>query len=307
MNLTSIIIPIYNSEKYLIECLESVVHQTYKNIEIILINDGSTDNSKDICTKYLQEYSNIKYFEKSNSGVSDTRNIGLKHASGKYTMFIDSDDVYELNYVEEMVKSLEKNQSQLAYSSYYKYYKNKKIINQLDSSQNKNLLIELFSSNYMQGYLGNKIYLTNIIKKYNLSFAKNINTSEDLLFNYNYIQNIEKVSYCNNSSYIYRMRKSSLLNNQKTDLSVFKIIDYITTKDTEFYNYAEFFYLNIYFKYYKILKKEHILNNYPKRTILDVLKSKALTDNRKIKLIAYRILPISIRRLKTINKINFFE
>ena len=91
----SIIVPIYNTEKYLGNCLNSIINQTYKNLEIILINDGSTDNSLSICNNYKNKDNRIKIVNKTHTGVSDTRNIGIKNATGEYIGFVDSDDYIE--------------------------------------------------------------------------------------------------------------------------------------------------------------------------------------------------------------------
>ena len=92
MHLISIIIPVYNSEKYLIECLDSVLLQTYKNFEALLINDGSTDNSGEICDNFAVKDSRFKVFHKKNGGVSSARNFGIKEAKGEWICFVDSDD-----------------------------------------------------------------------------------------------------------------------------------------------------------------------------------------------------------------------
>ncbi|MDY3359776.1 MAG: glycosyltransferase family 2 protein, partial [Clostridium celatum] len=105
-DIISIIIPIYNTEKYLVESLESISNQTYKNIEILLINDGSSDNSKVICEKYCNIDKRFKYFENTNHGVSYSRNFGIKKSSGKYLVFVDSDDVIAKNFIELLYNNL---------------------------------------------------------------------------------------------------------------------------------------------------------------------------------------------------------
>ena len=97
--LISVIVPVYNAEKYLQKCLDSILEQTYQNLEIIIINDGSTDNSGQICQEYEKQDDRIIYIEKENSGVSDTRNAGLDRMTGTYVTFVDSDDWVEPNYI----------------------------------------------------------------------------------------------------------------------------------------------------------------------------------------------------------------
>lgn len=98
-DLVSIIVPVYNAEKYLNKCLDSIVNQTYSNLEIILINDGSTDNSLSICNDYTNKDGRIIVIDKHNTGAADSRNEGLKKATGKYIMFVDSDDFIDLNII----------------------------------------------------------------------------------------------------------------------------------------------------------------------------------------------------------------
>ena len=101
----SVIIPVYNSSKYLNKCLDSLVDQKYNNYEVILINDGSTDNSLEICLQYANNYNNFQVFSKENGGVSSARNYGLNKANGKWIVFVDSDDFVKPNYLSELIKA----------------------------------------------------------------------------------------------------------------------------------------------------------------------------------------------------------
>lgn len=123
----SIIIPVYNCEPYLQECLDSIINQTYKNTEIILINDGSTDNSEKIIKRYLKKYSNIKYKSQTNSGQSVARNKGLELATGDYIMFVDADDFIELNMIEKLLKPFDKNDIDISFCEYSIYYEKNNI------------------------------------------------------------------------------------------------------------------------------------------------------------------------------------
>ncbi|MBP3707033.1 MAG: glycosyltransferase family 2 protein [Clostridia bacterium] len=105
--LVSIIIPAYNAEKYLQRCLESVVNQTYKNIEIIIVNDGSTDNTESIIIRYQKKYKSIKYFKKENNGVSDARNYGIAQASGEYFCFVDADDYVSESLISDLERYMD--------------------------------------------------------------------------------------------------------------------------------------------------------------------------------------------------------
>ncbi len=125
----SIVVPVYNVEIYLNRCLNSLVNQDYKNIEIIIVNDGSPDNSQMIIDKYKKEYSNvIKAFTKKNEGLSEARNFGLKKATGDYVVFIDSDDYVETNMISEMIKCASKNNSDIVVCDIFDEYENEKIV-----------------------------------------------------------------------------------------------------------------------------------------------------------------------------------
>ena len=115
MKLISVIIPIYNTQKYLKKCIDSVESQSYNNIEIILVNDGSTDSSEKIIQPYLQKYENIKYYKKENGGLSDARNYGIQKATGDYICFLDSDDYIDINLFSKLQKYLDLDYDMIKY------------------------------------------------------------------------------------------------------------------------------------------------------------------------------------------------
>ena len=119
--LISIIVPIYNVEKYLRQCLDSILNQTYQNFECLLINDGSLDNSADICREYVSKDSRFKYFEKENGGVSSARNLGIECSRGEYITFIDSDDWVDYDYLEVLYNSLVDERADIAISTYKQF------------------------------------------------------------------------------------------------------------------------------------------------------------------------------------------
>lgn len=118
----SVIVPVYNVEKWLNMCIDSILAQSYKNLEIILVNDGSTDKSKDICDQYLKEDNRVKVFDILNSGQSVARNIGLKEAKGDYILFIDSDDyISDKAIIEKFINILDSNNYDFIYTSYCRF------------------------------------------------------------------------------------------------------------------------------------------------------------------------------------------
>lgn len=184
----SIIVPIYNVEKYLEKCLTSIVEQLNKDIELILINDGSNDNSGEICRRYSLNNPNIIYIEKENEGCSKTRNLGIDLAHGNYIWFIDSDDFIEKNSIEQILIQLNKEVDVLIFG-YRRLEKTKnwesipkKIDNNLDIYKQK----EIFNSPC------NKIYKKSLIKEYDIFFPENSHMGEDMVFNFKYF------SFCKN-------------------------------------------------------------------------------------------------------------
>ena len=122
----SVIVPVYNVEEYLERCLDSLVNQTLKDIEIIIVNDGSTDGSKEIIQKYLNKYKNIVYLEKENGGLSSARNYGIPYAKGEYIGFVDSDDYVELTMYEKMYNKAIEEKSDMVECDFIWEYPNKK-------------------------------------------------------------------------------------------------------------------------------------------------------------------------------------
>lgn len=127
--LISIIVPFYNVERYLKQCLESILNQTYHNLEIVLVNDGSTDRSQNICDQYMKRDNRVKVFYKTNGGLSDARNFGIEHSKGEYFLFVDSDDRVDPDYVEFLWLLLENGKYKMSMCSLYvKYTDNNRII-----------------------------------------------------------------------------------------------------------------------------------------------------------------------------------
>lgn len=303
-DLISIIVPIYNVEIYLEKCLDSIINQTYKNIEIILINDGSPDNSKFICEKYKNMDNRIKLINSKNQGVSSARNRGLQISKGKYILFVDPDDWIEKNMIETLYTNLVKTKSDISVCNYYEV-KN-------ENKNSRNLLIEetfnterflyySFNERYFRGYLWNKLYSRSVIFNNNdyVKFDKNIHICEDLLFNYKVALNTSKICYTDDKLYNYLQRENSALYSQfnmkeASRLLVFKELIDIAYK----YNYK--LVQEISFEYvraaidikYKMAKTDTLdymvekeLNKIKNNNIIIGLKSEEYSLVRKLKLI----------------------
>ena len=168
----SIIVPIYNASKYLKKCLDSLVNQTKKELEFILVNDGSTDDSESIIKSYNDN--RIKYFKRSNHGIGKTRNFGINKSTGKYIMFLDSDDYLEEDACELLYKKIEKDNLDLVVCDFYKVINNsnnlEKITNFKNTSlkDNPNLLLDINLAPW------NKIYRSDLIKNNNIKFIEDL-------------------------------------------------------------------------------------------------------------------------------------
>lgn len=219
----SVIVPVYNVEKYLERCLDSLINQTLKDIEIIVVNDGSTDNSLDILTKYAKFDSRINIIDKENSGVSDCRNIAMKQVRGEYLTFVDSDDWIDINTFQIMYTEAEKEKSDLVMCTYMREFENhskEKMFNLpkivvYENKEIKNLHRKLFGP--IDNELGNpegldslgtvwaKLYKVDVIKKNNIEFEdlNVIGSNEDGLFNIYVFNRINKAVFINKPLYHY--------------------------------------------------------------------------------------------------------
>lgn len=204
----SIIIPVYNSEKYLDKCIISVLNQTFTDFQLILIDDGSTDSSVMICDKYAQMDSRVNVKHIRNGGVSNARNIGIDTACGRYISFIDSDDYIEEDYIKYLYSSLIDNSAQLVLcpiraidDKYNRELKVKSGVTYFDNID-KQLFLDLNEQYLLYGPT-NKLYLREIIEKNNLRFDTTISYGEDLIFNFTYYKYINKISITDKVSYFY--------------------------------------------------------------------------------------------------------
>lgn len=222
--LISIIVPVYNCEKYLDRCICSLINQEYKNIEIILLNDGSTDNSFEICKKYLKADNRIKLINKKNSGVSLTRNSGIDIASGKYLVFVDSDDYVDNDFCGYLYKLISTTNSDIACCAYG--FNDQKSDNEeciYSITGDINILKDYFFNDFIKTCVWNKIYKTDLVKKN--KFSSTIKTcAEDSLFIVNMLSKIGKITCSNQKKYHYNNLNISLT---RSDLKIIKIKDSI--------------------------------------------------------------------------------
>lgn len=224
MKLVSVVIPIYNSEKVLERCIESVIKQEHSNLDIILINDGSTDKSEEICEEYLKKDSRIRYFYQKNQGVSCTRNYGIDVAKGEYIIFIDSDDYIENNMISSLLNNVD--MSICGYSTYYlkdnmdiPYITNyneleKKVLTQKDFFKHLGYWMLNFNIICMPW---NKLFNLKKIRDNNLYFPYDVSYGEDLIFNLKYFDLMQKMFFTPEVLYHYELGNSNSLEGKYKD------------------------------------------------------------------------------------------
>lgn len=214
----SVISPIFNVERYLPKFLKSIENQILKDIEIILVDDGSTDKSLQLCQKFAANYENVKVIHQNNGGVGSARNKGLSLATGKYIYFCDPDDYLEKNLLQDNYILAEKNKAQLVIFGFYVENQNYKVVRRLSPKNNvykenisfRPAFIELYHESILY-FVWNKLYLRTSIK--NLKFDNGCE-GEDVRFNISYCRDVQRV-VCNNKCYYHYiiMRKDSALYN----------------------------------------------------------------------------------------------
>lgn len=216
----SIIVPVYNASLYLGQCLDSILAQTFRDFEVILVNDGSTDNSLNICRSYAKKDSRFLIIDKPNSGVSDSRNKALDLARGRFLQFMDSDDWLTPDASAVLLHAAESTGSDLVIAHFYRvaggraakrgHIKENRVLTRTDYAE------EMLKApaNYYYGVLWNKLYRRSIIEGNRLSFDPQIKWSEDFLFNLEYLEHVRLISAVSLPVYYYRKREDSLVNSQ---------------------------------------------------------------------------------------------
>lgn len=310
----SVIVPIYNTEKYIGKCLESIKKQTYKNLEIILVNDGSIDKSEEICKSYIEKDKRFTYYLTSNYGVSHARNFGLDKATGKYIMFIDSDDWLENNMIEILYKELIEKKCDIAVCDYFINFKELQIehnkLNEEKIINEKNIMLEfLFDSELYGGYLWNKLIKKSIIK--DIRFNEKIKIEEDVDFLCQIFENVNSIIYLPQKKlyhYVKRNESAVNFNYSLKDLTKLlalekkmKIKDEYQIKNLEKLEY-EYYVIASQARYilrkYKIYDKKtnNQINNIRKKYFFEALyESKG---KEKIKVILLNIMPITYGKIK---------
>lgn len=315
MSQVSIIIPVYNAEKYLYKCIHSVINQTYKDIEIIIINDGSTDSSLLICRKFEKNDSRIRIINKKNEGVSKARNIGIDYAKGKYIAFIDADDYIEKNMIENMFNRITKENADMILCNYTNVNNEEKKLIKYNLKQvvtgceniNNNIIIPLIErdknekKHKIEGFRSpwGKLFNKDIIDKFKLRFNEKMSIGEDFIFNLQFMSHSHALTFDEASYYYYVTNSNSALMKYKKNCwekyyrpIIINLNQFL--KDNMLYNQAELRVFKLIIKYFFIClynekksdKFYDIYNKYKtiKKMCNDELISQAI---RKVKIDDY--------------------
>ncbi len=212
-DLISVIIPIYKVEEYLSRCIESVINQTYHNLEIILVDDGSPDNCGEICEQFASTDKRIKVIHKKNGGLSDARNAGMQAMSGKYVSFIDSDDTIRANHIEYLYNLTQEYKAEIAITTLHWYYEGEKPKDSKDTNNvikkfnKEEALLELFYQKSFDTAACGKLYLSSLFN--DIKFPKGL-LYEDLATIYKVIKLSNNVIFSDYDSYLYLLRQNSI-------------------------------------------------------------------------------------------------
>lgn len=303
-NLISVIIPVYNVEKYLKKSIDSVLNQTFQNFEIILVDDGSTDNSGIICDEYAEKDNRIKVVHQKNAGVSVARNLGIEKSKGNYICFLDSDDWYSNNALEEFIKLITDFKADIAAISVFETsdehtdYMSENKINVFNNSE---AMTQLFKNALVFGTACNKLYKREIFNS--IKFPKNLYW-EDMYISLDVLINISKITWSKKACLYYRQqRKDSTTSSRfsKRNLDEYYAIKHVE-ETTRKINRMDLW-----------IKNNYRCLNYLMSTYIKIEKSEFLDKNQlmndyKIKINKlFKSMPFLRWSLKNIKRYLFFK
>lgn len=266
----SIIVPIYNSEQYLIKTLESILLQTFTDFEVLLIDDGSTDNSRNICNEYVTKDKRFKYFYKSNSGVADARNLGLDNVIGSHISFIDSDDIIDKDFLKILYKQLNENNVDISVCN-IKAKNDKKIISDLEFC---NYQLQLGSST-----LWNKLYKKEVFN--DIRFPSGKLFEDNYVFHHLFAKNRYKLCLINKKLYHYQHNCESIT---RSSFSKERLDDFVIGmhKRMEFFKSKK---MKKPYKQSQYLLLDYIIGNFNEeevkkdKEIIKILKKNIINSN----------------------------
>ncbi len=304
----SIIIPIYNAEKYIDDCLSSIVHENLPyGVEVLLINDGSTDESSEICRKWASVYTNIRYISQLNSGVSAARNVGINMAKGDYITFVDADDYVSTRYFDIILPLLSRKLDLIIFDHYKQAesgaFTYKRLLIQ---NEKRNEDLRVLPLTWRSNQVWDKIYRKAIIDEYDIRFSVEMKTSEDLIFVLKYFSYVNCWTYINQGLYYYRYVSTSAVHQFKpeyiNDLSIVreKCDEYI--EENHIQNYRKVFYKILLWQYIDLIANclnidELKIQLYRDNSFLTICKSRPITVMQRIYQLLFRLHFVSSAKI----------
>lgn len=229
----TIIVPVYNGERTIRRCIDSLLHQTYKNIELLLIDDGSEDRTAEICRVYAKKYSHIRFIHKENGGEATARNRGLREATGEYVCFVDADDYVEPEFVSILIKPFQNGTAELSVCGFVEELHEKEVFRpHCEKSQftRAEALAHLLKEQSFRGYVWNKMFRMDVIRRNNLHFCEQLEIWLDVVFVFQYMMVTKQVHYNAVSCYHYQYYHNSISHLEKKECSIPRSFDAVRAK-----------------------------------------------------------------------------
>ena len=305
-DLISVIIPVYNVEKYIIRCIDSVLNQTYTNLEIILVNDGSTDTSGELCDELAKDDKRIRVIHKKNGGLSDARNVGSRESKGEYILFIDSDDYIHVDMINTLYKQIINESADVSVCGVMNVYLNNQNPQCKDAEiyfvcEKEDFLREYLIGEKIPGSICNKLLKRTIVEQLNFPVGK---IYEDAFYHYDLINVSEKFVVNTKPYYYYFHREGSITTTpfRKADLIYIYIYKkYFDLIKDRYVNLEEQGFFRLAYSYFYVLDKMLIEKNYQrfeeydnvvnflKNNALKIFKNKIFRKGRRISVLALMV------------------
>ncbi len=246
--LVSVIVPVYNAERYLDRCIDSITRQTYSNLEIILVEDGSPDSCARICDKWAETDARVRVIHKENGGVSSARNAGLDIAAGEYITFADNDDILDADMIEFLYGNLIKYDADISRCSYRFYYTQEELYEDSEVNDSvvvldnqEELLTDLYQFGFKSGVLWNRLYKRSVIESVRLNPALK-SGGEDILFNYYALKNCKRMVCHDLPKYTYVMHSKNGIGGINFNYYMYlAMLEIIADKDAPLCMYHKFY------------------------------------------------------------------
>ncbi len=290
----SVIVPIYKVEKYLLKCVESLINQTYKNLEIILVDDGSPDKCPQICDEYAQKDNRIKVIHKENGGLSDARNAGMKIATGEYISFIDSDDWVNTDMYQYMLKEALLHNADIVECNIYNAFEDKTEKYNTDHyaiyNNNYDIMKAYIKDYNIKTVVWNKLYKKSLIKDIPFEFGK---YNEDEFFTYQVLSRANFLIHIDNYYYYYRQRSGSIMGSSYSLKKLDSLEAALIRTNFIKVNYPDLYFYQLKYTtflcighYQEILKNKNLDQDKKSRKLIEKYRKKLkwkISDLKKIK------------------------